>query len=223
MLTCPIGYFEFDNLTLGPTICDTCNNSCIACYGNADNCSSCKIGYYLYNNTCMNPCPPGYFGYNLTQTCKDNAVFLTMSIGFSDTLNEKIVVNLEFTSPLDHATFPLTTFQTINFSDPTLSLSIFYVSYSWTGSSSYSISLEPISYIYIYDVTVTVTTIVKPASVHHSSDGIPFSPSTYSQSTSTNWFLVKGSGFSSSQALIMNTFSTTSDLIQNFTTLPGVQ
>jgi hypothetical protein len=62
-----------------------------------------------------------------------------------------------------------------------------------------------------------------PTPVDYSSDGVPFSPSIYSYSVSTNWFLIKGSGWTNMQASLMNTLSATSDYFQSFTTLPGLQ
>lgn len=87
LINCPVGYYKFDNSTFGPNTCETCNINCLKCLGDANNCSLCKTGYYLYQNNCLNPCPTGFFAYNLTQTCNNNSVFLTMTVGFSDPTN----------------------------------------------------------------------------------------------------------------------------------------
>jgi hypothetical protein len=90
LTNCPAGYFNFDNLTLGPTTCESCNNSCAKCSGDLNNCSSCKSGFYLYNNTCITTCPSGYFAVNATNTCNDSSLIstkLALTMAFTDNLN----------------------------------------------------------------------------------------------------------------------------------------
>lgn len=60
---------------------------------------------------------------------------------FSDIYNTKMIIQLDFTNPLDQATFPFSSFQTINFSDPSLSLSMFKLTYQWLSNTSYTIEL----------------------------------------------------------------------------------
>lgn len=194
--SCPAGTYPFDNSTLGPTVCSPCNSTCSDCNGDPNNCSGCSNNTFLFNNVCISTCPAGYFSDNATKSCNDSSAHLQLSIAFLDSLSEQLAIDLDFTNDLDQATFPTTTFQTITFSDTTITLSLFSVVYSWTSSHSYRILLSPLSSIYIYNVTTTVTTMAKPQYVHNSSSGVPFSPSVYSQTKNINWFLIKGSGWS---------------------------
>lgn len=103
---------------------------------------------------------------------------------------------MDFTGDLNQATFPISTFQNITFSDPTITTKIFNISYSWTSPHSYRILLTPLSAIFIYNVTTTVTTMLKPSPVHVSTDGIPFAANVYTKSDNIKWFLIKGTGWS---------------------------
>jgi len=67
--TCPTGYYGDDNFGSGPNICSLCNFTCATCTGYPSPCQSCITGYYLYQNTCINPCPTGYITYTPTLTC----------------------------------------------------------------------------------------------------------------------------------------------------------
>jgi hypothetical protein len=62
-----------------------------------------------------------------------------------------------------------------------------------------------------------------PPIVYNSSDGFPFSQQNYNRSTSINWFLIKGSGWSKLEATVISSLSTTSESISSITTLPGMQ
>ena len=141
VVNCPIGTYPFDNSTLGPTVCNPCNSSCVKCSGNLNNCSICSNTTFLYINTCLPVCPVGYFGDNTTRTCNDSSVRLQITMAFLDSLNEQLAIDMEFTSNLDQATFPITTFQNITFSDPTITTKIFSITYSWTSARSYRILL----------------------------------------------------------------------------------
>lgn len=192
VVSCPTGTYPFDNTTLGPTTCIPCNSSCVDCSGSPNNCSSCSNNYFLFGNDCLSTCPTGYFAYNTTRTCNDSSVHLTLSMAFLDGLNEQLAIDLDFTSNLDQATFPTTTFQNIAFSDTTITLDLFSIVYSWTSTHSYRILLSPQASIYIYNVTTTVKTMTEPLVAHNSSDGVPFSPTVYNQTADINWFLIKG-------------------------------
>lgn len=52
LTNCPNGTYKFDNATLGPTLCLTCNTTCLLCSIDANNCSKCVPGRYLYISTC---------------------------------------------------------------------------------------------------------------------------------------------------------------------------
>ncbi len=41
--------------------CDNCYNSCLYCNSaTANDCTECKIGYYMYNSECLINCPTDY-------------------------------------------------------------------------------------------------------------------------------------------------------------------
>lgn len=65
--------------------------------------------------------------------------------------------------------------------------------------------------------------MVEPQFVHNSTNGIPFSPTAYSQSENINWFLIKGTGWSKQEAAIMKFLAATSESIKSITTMPGIQ
>lgn len=57
---CPTGYPEnFGGA--GPNLCLPCNSSCARCTNNPSPCTYCNTGYFLYQSTCINPCPNGTF------------------------------------------------------------------------------------------------------------------------------------------------------------------
>ena len=80
--TCADPYYNFDNNTVGPTVCLRCDMACLSCYGASTNCSSCAANYYLFNSSsCVSICPVGYFPYNTTFTCIDSSlVYVTLSL-----------------------------------------------------------------------------------------------------------------------------------------------
>ena len=81
LATCPDPYYNSDNGGSGPTVCLLCDLACLSCYGTSTNCSSCAVNYFLYNFSCVNPCPTGFFGYKVTRTCVDvNSVSVTLSL-----------------------------------------------------------------------------------------------------------------------------------------------
>lgn len=57
----------------------------------------------------------------------------------------KLSINIGFDHPIDFATFPYHTFQTITISDPLITLSQFTITYQINSDRSYSIILEPIA------------------------------------------------------------------------------
>jgi proprotein convertase subtilisin/kexin type 5 len=52
-------YADYTNVS-----CQACNNICKTCINNSLNCLSCNINAFLFNNTCLNKCPTGYYGNN---------------------------------------------------------------------------------------------------------------------------------------------------------------
>jgi len=90
MSNCPIGYYNFDNTTVGPTVCLSCDFTCSACSINSTYCSTCSTSYYLFNSTCLLICPANYFPYAPTKTCiisSSVGVSLAMSISMTSSLN----------------------------------------------------------------------------------------------------------------------------------------
>lgn len=55
-MTCPHSHYLSDNKNcyICPQQCETCNN--------ANNCTVCATGYYLFNELCLQTCPDGYYG-----------------------------------------------------------------------------------------------------------------------------------------------------------------
>lgn len=41
--------------------CEECDSNCLACVGEADNCTDCREGEYLLLGVCMHTCPKGYY------------------------------------------------------------------------------------------------------------------------------------------------------------------
>ena len=60
--------FGFKNIQITVHLCAL---ACTACFGNsASECYSCADGWYLSGTTCLNSCPTGYWGNNVTKTCQ---------------------------------------------------------------------------------------------------------------------------------------------------------
>ncbi|EGR31614.1 zinc finger lsd1 subclass family protein, putative [Ichthyophthirius multifiliis] len=57
---CPEQYFE--NISLNNNICDSCDPTCLSCFGKENNkCISCNGDYYFYKNYCLRDCPEGTY------------------------------------------------------------------------------------------------------------------------------------------------------------------
>ena len=63
---CPTHYYP--NRT-GNYSCMQCDTICENCSGIATNCTSCNITYYLYQNTCHQPCPYETYADDPSQRC----------------------------------------------------------------------------------------------------------------------------------------------------------
>lgn len=96
---------------------------------------------------------------------------------------------MTFTRALDPLTFDNVNFQTLEVSN--YPLSAFNITYEWLNSNTYRIKVKPIGYIFLYNETVTVTTMAVPSTLHNSLDLIPFHLTTYLQTASLRWFLMK--------------------------------
>jgi proprotein convertase subtilisin/kexin type 5 len=57
VVTCPTGYYANNT----NNTCLICNSSCITCKYNANYCLTCKLGLFILNNKCYNPCPFTYY------------------------------------------------------------------------------------------------------------------------------------------------------------------
>ena len=87
--SCNAGSFLYSNECINP--CpngywgDTSTHTCQSCYssgtgpfhscatcsaGGSNNCNSCNSGKFLHLNTCIDPCPDGYWGDSSTNTCE---------------------------------------------------------------------------------------------------------------------------------------------------------
>ncbi|KAL4454178.1 hypothetical protein ABPG74_012135 [Tetrahymena malaccensis] len=71
--TCPDGYFG-DTKT---NLCQQCDFSCKQCNSSPSqsqslqkNCTKCSLYKYLYQGNCLDSCPAGYYGDDLSQECK---------------------------------------------------------------------------------------------------------------------------------------------------------
>ena len=94
--TCPNGYYSDGGSGTGPNLCLSCASPCSNCKGNSSFCLACISGLFLYNNTCLTACPTGFFYSNATKKCENFTVTMDAKISFSDSLNQKIVVQYDF-------------------------------------------------------------------------------------------------------------------------------
>jgi hypothetical protein len=194
--TCPAGYYGDTNYNLGPNTCKACAAGCATCTANPTPCQSCQNGSYLYNSTCGSTCPNGTIAYSATNQCLDCSIYcvdLTINMHFSDSLNSILYIDMTFTNVLS-PTFDMTTFQTVSIES--VDSAAYTVTYQPLTSSSYRILVEPIGYIFLYNYTVTVTTKDQPATLELANDSLPFKPSVYSKTATTNWFLLKSPSMS---------------------------
>jgi len=57
------GYYEYTLQGSAKPYCDKCDNNCLTCNQTKTNCTSCPIGYILYNSSCI--CAAGYYNATL--------------------------------------------------------------------------------------------------------------------------------------------------------------
>lgn len=62
-LKCSKGYFKQDET------CVKCNSSCLECCGNANNCTACPTGSYLFESSCLSNCPADKYAITANNTC----------------------------------------------------------------------------------------------------------------------------------------------------------
>lgn len=105
---CPNNYFNDDNAGSGPNICMPCAAQCLTCTGNPNPCQSCNDGYYLYLSSCDSTCPTGYIAFDPTWQCLDcniHCVELTITMSFSDSMSNKLYIDMQFSRVMDFNTF----------------------------------------------------------------------------------------------------------------------
>ncbi len=103
LLTCPNGYYA------NAPNCTQCDNSCLLCTGSPSPCTQCRLGFYLYVDQCLNPCPTGYFPENTLQICLDCITYcvrasITMAL---DPSNLKLTTTITFNRRIDFSKFPI--------------------------------------------------------------------------------------------------------------------
>jgi hypothetical protein len=94
--TCPNGYYSDGGSGAGPNLCLPCTSPCSNCKVNSTTCLACISGLFLFNNTCLTACPTDYFFSNATNKCENFVVAMEGSIYFSDSLNQKVIVQYDF-------------------------------------------------------------------------------------------------------------------------------
>ena len=52
--------------------CEVCSSTCLNCIFQSTYCTSCKINFYFYNNTCLSSCPTNYYSdsSSICQSCQ---------------------------------------------------------------------------------------------------------------------------------------------------------
>ncbi|CAK68414.1 unnamed protein product (macronuclear) [Paramecium tetraurelia] len=79
--TCPINTYQYANTCLQKCLdgyfgstefkCEKCSSQCITCTS-FNQCNSCKIGYYLYQQQCLDQCPGKLFSNPSTSQCSQS-------------------------------------------------------------------------------------------------------------------------------------------------------
>lgn len=89
LTTCPSGYFSalVTNSTSNVATynCTLCSQHCLSCNGRSQyNCLTCKEGYFLMENMCLDSCPVGSYPNSATRTCTSCPVSCTQCTSFSN-------------------------------------------------------------------------------------------------------------------------------------------
>lgn len=221
--TCPAGYYGDDNLGLGPNLCLPCTIQCATCTSNPTPCQSCNAGYYLYSSACDSSCPDGYFSYDPWWTCllcDTHCVDLTITMSFSDSTNQILYIDMQFSRDVDFVALDYQNFQTLSISNT--QLPSFNIGYSITSGSSYRITIQPKGYIFLYNETVTVTTREEPTTLDYSIDSMPFKTTNYQKTAEKNWFLMNSPSMSDTEKSIINGFNKMNNIFSSTTTSPVI-
>ena len=69
---CPLTYYENET-----AVCDLCdNNYCEGCDLTPTNCTSCYPDKFMYNNSCIIPCPPHYYQDDIDWLCERIYIYI---------------------------------------------------------------------------------------------------------------------------------------------------
>jgi hypothetical protein len=201
--SCPNGYYtDYTNNT-----CIACDPTCLLCVS-ASNCSSCIFSnfYMPYNNTCPSVCPDGFATNTITKICVDcsqngQCVDLNISIKLqdSDNLTSPIYIDMNFSQNINFTTFPYTKFQTLSFSNKSLSTNIFNISYNITSSKSYRIILTTNQLAFHCAQLLKVKTIDRNQSYFSISNNI-FMDSNFMKEAKLSWTYISIPGLSQSES-----------------------
>lgn len=183
----------------------------------------------MWNTVCYNPCPdPTLLLNDVNRTCENCTIWcvgLTMSFYQPTGMNglSPLYVDMKFNQPLDTATFPLETFQTISFANPLYNINQFNVKYTWLSSMTYRITMIPMGFALIVNETVIVTTMAMPSPKHNAADGRPFKDENYGISASLIWSYVKPPDMTDLEQSIVSGFSSFSSTVNSALQKPGLQ
>ena len=220
---CPDAYYPDDNSGAGPNMCLACDATCATCTGKPTPCQSCITGYYLYSNTCMNPCPDGWVSYTPTLTCEDCATFcidVTINMYFpnGNSYSEEVYIDMEFNNDLDYNTFDMQSFQTVSITQ--VDTASYNLTYAVLSNSSYRITIALQGYVFIYNETVSVTTKSEPTPVDQGLNSVPFSNNSYSKTATLQWYILKSPSMTDTEKSIINGLASASDTIGDLTSAP---
>ncbi len=149
--SCPAGYY-YDNNTVQ---CEPCDPSCAICSAFPTPCSYCNVSYFLLGDACIQPCPAAYYENVVNRTCENCSIYCvgdTISFyqpkGGSSGLNA-LYIDLNFTEDVNFADFPMSTFQTISFTNSAYDVSMFNITYTPITLRCYRISLTPLGFAFL--------------------------------------------------------------------------
>lgn len=139
---------------------------------------------------------------------------------FPDALCESLYIDMNFTLPLDFATFDMANFQIVSFSGA--DNFVCSTTYTQLNGSAYRITLQPTGYAFLYNRTITVTTKTLPTSIDKAADLTPFKTSLYSKSKSIEWFLLKSPSMGEGEKRVINGLGALNNFFAGVTTAPVI-
>lgn len=121
---------------------------------------------------------------------------------------------MKFSQPMNFTQLGYTTFQSISFLDPTVTLGKFNVAYNIINSYEYTIVLNPIGIIFMQNTTIVIKTKSSDPTVTITSDyNIPISDSCYNKESSIVWTLVNPPPLNDQEQNIVSSLSAGSSAI----------